>query len=116
MRIEHLMVRDAGTAAKRRPSTTSGITSGYQRTNVTTSGVAVIESTEGCLFVEVVGFPWPELASFSEPLIEGQFDLLEVGKDELAARGYKALSKENQNLAEELFAVDAEMWSEWKDK
>lgn len=115
MRIEHLMVRDTGTAAKRSPSMTSGITSGYQRTNVTTSGAAIIESTEGSLFVEVVGFPWPELAPLSEPLIENQFDLLEVSKDELATRGYKALSKENQNLAEELFAIDVEVWPKWED-
>ena len=116
MRIEHSMIRDAGTAAKGRPSTTSGITSGYQRTNVTTSGASIIESTEGCLFVEVVGFPWPELVPLSETLIENQFDLLEVGKHELATRGYKALSKENQNLAEELFAVDAQVWPKWEDK
>lgn len=116
MKIEHVDVRDAGTVATRRPFRTSGITSGYQRTNVTTSGATVIESTDGYLSIEITGFPWPELLSFSELYAENPPDLLAPEKDEIAAQGYKALSDENRKLAEELFLVDVETWPAWENK
>ena len=34
-------------------------------------------------------------------------------KDELAAKGYKALYEENWRLAEELFVVGVEMWPDY---
>ncbi len=114
MRIEHVGVRDTGTAATVRRNTTSGIASGYQRTNVTTSGATLVESTDMMFSITVVGLPWPELVSYGELEDMKVSSLPELTEDEIAAMGYMELSEENKRLAEELFPIDAKTWPEWE--
>ena len=72
MEIVHVQVRDVGTPAKRIPSATAGLASGYQRTNTTTMGVSAVANTSGYMLVEIATLPCyspiplPELSFPSE--------------------------------------------------
>jgi len=92
-------------------SQTDGLVTGYQRTNVTTSGAQVVESTGGYIYIGVM-----ELPSY-EPLVLEEAEIEErdkFGKEEdILETGYKELSLENRLFAEELFPVDLKDWPNW---
>jgi len=93
--------------------TTSGLVSGYQRTNITISG-AVMSSTDSSMFIPVIPLPSFELPSFDDVCENVMAKITKSTKDELMAKGYKALKKENCDLAEELFPVDIDEWPDWE--
>ncbi|HNP92147.1 hypothetical protein, partial [Macellibacteroides fermentans] len=94
--------------------TTSGLVSGYQRTNVTTSGT-LVESTDQSMFIPVIPLPSFNLPSFDNVRKSILSNIKKPTKDELMAQGYKALKKENKALAEELFPVDVDDWPNWEN-
>ena len=108
MEVAHVVVRERGTAAKKMPSTTAGLTSAYQRTNISTSAVAVAETTGGYMLTDSVGLPWPELLSI-EPWLELDSNLWLPRRDPLA-EGYKSMADENSMLAEEFLPIAREAW------
>ena len=112
MRIADFQTKEIGTAAKRKPSTTAGLTSGYQRTNITTSGVSVAETTAGWMLVELVSLPWYEPLPLGEPYVEVRAGSLAPGHHELA-QGYQAMAAENSLLAEEFLPAALETWPAW---
>jgi len=114
MEIANVQSKEIGTAAKRKPSTTAGLTSGYQRTNITTSGVSVAETTAGWMLVELVSLPWHEPGPFAEPYVEVQAGLLAPDHPELA-QGYHAMAAENRLLAEEFLPAALETWPAWEE-
>ncbi len=115
MKIVHVNVREQGTQALCRRITTSGLVSGYQRTNITTSGSAVIESTDRNLSIELLPFPSFELPSFADICTIIRPKYLEPTKDELMTQGYKSMNAENMRLAEDLFPVDIDIWPSWEN-
>lgn len=96
--------------------TTSGFVSGYQRTNITTSGAAVIDST-GQISIECIPFsPSFDLPSIGDTLQKIlSTKVLKSTKDELMAQGYKSLNDENAKLAEDLFPIDIDNWPDWEN-
>ncbi len=114
MKIQIANVNSGTAAATVKRNTTAGISSGYQRTNVTTSGAALVESADGYLAIELMGIPWPELLSFGEPSEINELEFLIPTKDRIAAKGYMDLSEENRILAEEFFSADLETWPTWE--
>lgn len=101
MEVVQVRTKDAGTEAKRRPSTTGGLTSGYQRTNITTSGVSVAKTTGGYML-------------YTEHYVEIPPDLWVPGRDELA-EGYRSMAVENSLLAEECLPIAREVWPGWEE-
>jgi hypothetical protein len=113
MEIVHVQPKEIGTVAKRIKSTTAGLTSGYQRTNIATLGVSAVETTSGYTLIEVATLPWYSPLPLNEPDVEIHPDLAVPGQDELAA-GYKAMATENSLLAEESLPVALEVWPAWE--
>ncbi len=115
--METVNIRDQGAHASLCSRiTTSGLVSGYQRTNITISGAAVIESTDRS--ISILGFiPLPsfELPSFDDICTIIWPKVLKPTKDELMAQGYKSLNDENAKLAEDLFPVDIDDWPNWEN-
>ncbi len=108
--------RDQGThACLGARITTSGLVSGYQRTNITTSGAAVIESTDGSISIGLIPLPSFEVPSFDDICTIIWPKVLQPTKDEFMAQGYKSLKAENLKLAEDLFPVDIEDWPVWEN-
>ena len=107
MKVEHVQIRERGTAAKRRPSTTAGLASGYQRTNITTSGVSFAETTGGDLLVgELVTLPLPiPVVVRSDP---------KASRREKLKEGYRSMARENDLLAEDSLLVAEEVWPAWE--
>lgn len=95
--------------------TTSGLVSGYQRTNITTSGAAVIESTDRSISIGLMPLPSFEVPSLGDICTIIRPKVQKPTKDELMAQGYKSLNDENAKLAEELFAVDIDDWPNWEN-
>lgn len=83
MRIVNIEIKDMGTVSKKKPSSTAGLASGYQITNITTSGVSVAETTGGWMMVELVRLPW-NASLFDEFKVGLQTDFMELGHNELA--------------------------------
>ena len=114
--MEIVNVRDQGTHASLCGRiTTSGLVSGYQRTNITISGAAIIESTDRLISIELIPLPSFELPSFDDICTIIWPKVLKPTKDELMAQGYKSLNAENVKLAEDLFPVDIDDWPSWEN-
>ena len=96
-------------------NTTSGLVSGYQRTNITPSGAGVIESTDRSISIGLTPLLSFELPSFDDIRTIIWPKVLKPTQDELMAQGYKSLNAENAKLAEDLFPVDIEVWSSWEN-
>jgi hypothetical protein len=114
MKIIDVEPKELGTVANRIRSTTAGLTSGYQRTANSSSGVSVVETTAGYLLVEISTLPWYSPLPSNEPNIEIPSDLAIIGLDELAA-GYKAMAGENSLLAEESLPIAQDAWPTWEE-
>jgi len=114
MEAVNIQIREAGTASKRIPSTTAGLTSGYQRTNITTTGTTVVETTGGYMLPEVMEFPSYKPISFQKPCIEVPTDL-EAAINEKLKEGYISMALENNLLAEDSFSVGLEVWPAWEE-
>jgi hypothetical protein len=111
MEVVHVQPKEVGTPAKRRPSTTAGLTSGYQRTNITASGVSVAETTGGHLLSELLGLPCYEALPVIEPheMLADSWAL-----DDELARGYRSMAAENRLLAEDCLPIAREVWPAWE--
>ena len=114
MRIADVQTKEIGTVAKREPLTTAGLTSGYQRTNITPLGVSVAETTAGWMLVGLINLPRYEPLPFGEPYVEVRAGSLTPGHRELA-QGYQAMAAENSLLAEEFLPVALETWPAWEE-
>lgn len=112
MEVMNVEIKEIGTAAKKKPSTTAGLTSGYQRTNITTSGVSVAETTGGYMVAELVTLPWYEPLPFAEPYVEIRPDSKAPSHEELT-EGYRSMAAENSLFAEECLPIAREMWPSW---
>lgn len=106
MKIVTVDVRDIGTAAKRRPSTTAGLVSGYQRTNITTSGASYAETAGGDILAEMVTLPFP-IPFIIQPDLKAKCH----GTME---EGYKEMFDENDQLAEASLKIATEVWPAWE--
>jgi hypothetical protein len=113
MEIIHVQTKESRPSVKKRLSTTAGLTSSYQRTNITTSGVSVVETTGGYMVAELLGLPCYESLPFPELLPETQLDLLVLSRDALE-EGYKSMASENSILAEESLPIVREVWPIWE--
>jgi len=114
--MEIVNVRDQGAHASLCGRiTTSGLVSGYQRTNITISGAGIIESTDRLISIELIPLPSFELPSFNDICTTIWTKVLQPTKDELMAKGYKSLYAENAKLAEDLFPVDIDDWPSWEN-
>lgn len=104
-----------GTAAKKIPSTTAGLTSGYQRTNITTTGTSVLETTGGFMIPELMVLPWNEPLSFLQRRCNetSQEDPEDVTYEKMRD-GYRSMTHENSQLAEECLPVGMEVWPDWE--
>ena len=110
MQIENVQMREQGTAAKRRPSTTAGLVSGYQRTNITTSGVSFAETTGGDMIVaELVTLPW------YEPLPFANRSDSKASRRKKLKEGYSSMARENSLLAEDSLLIAEEVWPAWEE-
>jgi len=109
MKVVHVQMRERGTAAKKRPSTTAGLTSGYQRTNITASGVSVAETTGGNLIVsELVTLPYEPLPFATRPNSK-------ASRREKLKEGYSSMARENSLLAEDSLLIAEEVWPAWEE-
>ncbi len=113
MEVIHVQTKETGASAKRRLSTTAGLTSGYQRTNITTSGVSVAETTGGYMVAELLGLPFYESLPSTELFPEMQLDLRLLSRD-ILEEGYKSMASENSLLAEESLPIVREVWPVWE--
>jgi hypothetical protein len=111
MKIVHVQIKETGTAMKRRPSTTAGLASGYQRTNITTSGVSVAETTGGFTITEIITLPSINLIPFTEQI---QPDTDETRCEKLK-EAYETMARENDLLAEDFFPIALEVWPAGED-
>lgn len=93
--------------------TTSGLVSGYQRTNITISG-AVMASTDDSMFIPLIPLPSFQLPFFDNVRESIMSKIPKSTKVKLMAQGYNAMKKENRNLAEKLFPVDIDEWPDWE--
>jgi len=114
MEIVHVQVRDVETPAKRIPSTTGGLASGYQRTNVTTVGVSAVMETGGFMLVGVATMPQYLPLPLTKPSVGIKPSVVARDEDELA-KGYRAMAAENSLLAEESLPVALEVWPAWEE-
>ncbi len=114
MEIVHVQVRDVGTPAKRIPSTTAGLASGYQRTNVTTVGVSAVMETGGFILVGVATMPQYLPLPLTKPSVGIKPGVVARDEDELA-EGYREMAAENSLLAEEFLPVALEAWPAWEE-
>jgi len=105
--------REVGTVAKRIRSTTAGLTSGYQRTANSTSGLSAVETTGGYLLIDIATLPWYSPLPFNELVVEISGDLVASNQDDLAA-AYKAMASENSRIAEESLPIALEAWPAWE--
>jgi len=112
MNILYDQIKEGGTAAKRIPSTTAGLTSAYQKTGNATLSASAVATTGGYILIEIASLPWQSLSS--EPDVDIISDLVTIGKDE-AAEGYKVMAAENGLLAEEFLPIALESWPTWKE-
>jgi len=90
-------------------SGTAGLTSAYQRTNVTTVGALAVKETGGFILVGVTPVPWYSPLPLAEPFVSIEPSVAARGQDELA-EGYQAMAAENSLLAEESLNATVEVW------
>lgn len=114
MEIVHVQVRDVRTPANRIPSTTAGLASGYQRTNVTTVGVSAVMETGGFMLVGVATMPQYLPLPLTKPSVGIKPSVVARDKDKLA-KGYRAMAAGNILLAEESLPVALEVWPAWEE-
>jgi hypothetical protein len=112
MEMVHVQIKEQGTAAKRIPSTTAGLTSAYQKVSNATLSASAVATTGGYLLIEMTPPPW-ELPIF-EADVDIAGDLVMIGKDD-AVEGYEAMAVENSLLAEEFLPIALESWPSWKE-
>lgn len=89
----------------------SGLASGYQRTNNTTSSTSVVETTGGDILIRVSSLPWYSLVPSDElgsAIPEG------LSLEKALAEGYKEMADQNSLFAEELLPVIMETWPTWE--
>jgi hypothetical protein len=110
--IVQIEIKEMGTVAKRIRSTTSGLTSAYQKIGNATLSASAAATTGGYIIAEIASLPWQSM--LSEPDIDFVSDFVTIGKDE-AVEGYKAMAAENSFLAEELLPIALESWPPWKE-
>ena len=106
--------KEGGTVAKRIRLTTAGLTSGYQRTANSTSGLSAVETTGGYLLIEIATLPWYSAVPLNDPNVEISGDLVASKQDDLAA-AYRAMASENSWIAEESLPVALEAWPAWEE-
>jgi len=106
--------KEVGTVAKTIRSTADGLTSGYQRTGNSTSGLSAVETTGGFLLINIATLPWYSPFPLDEPNIEVHSDLVVPSQAELNA-AYKAMAKENSRIAEEFLPIALEAWPAWEE-
>lgn len=92
---------------------TAGLTSAYQRTNVTTVGALAVKETGGYMLVGVTPVPWYSPLPLAEPFVGIEPRAVARGQDELA-EGYGAMAAENSLLAEESLNATLEVWPAWE--
>ena len=97
MEIVHVQVTDVGTPAKRIPSTTAGLASGYQRTNVTTMGVSAVMETGGFILVGVATMPQYLPLPLTKPSVGIKPSVVARDEDELA-KGYMDADRQKLEL------------------
>jgi hypothetical protein len=93
---------------------TAGLTSAYQRTNVTIVGVSVVMETGGYMLVGVTTMPQYLPLPLAKPSVEIEPNVETRDQDELA-KGYRAMATENRQLAEEFLPLAFEEWPEWDE-
>lgn len=114
MQIVHVEPKESRTVAKKMGPTTPGLTSGYQRTANSTSGISAVGTTGGYLLIDIATLPWYSPLPSNEPNVEIRADLVAPSQDELAA-AYKAMAAENSRIAEESLPVALEAWPTWEE-
>jgi hypothetical protein len=118
-----VQVRDMGTHAERKPSSTAapdsetdakkalsstaGLTSAYQKTNFSTSGASFEVTTGGLMLIPLGSLTWNEAVPFIVSSFEDEADRLEDG--------YQAMAAENSMMAEELLPAALEAWPAWEE-
>lgn len=113
MRIAQVQIKEMGTATNKEPSTTAGLASGYQRSNITTSGASVAMTTGGFMVTEFLTLPSYEPIPFTEPYIETLPDS-EASRLEELKKCYKSMARENNLLAEDSLLLTLEVWPSWE--
>lgn len=93
---------------------TAGLTSGYQRTNVTAVGVSAVVTTGGYMVVGVVSVPVDVPLPVAWPS-EGIVPRIAARDEDRLAKGYQAMALENSRLAEESFGIALEGWPMWEE-
>jgi hypothetical protein len=110
MQIRSVDIRETGTAGRRKWSSTAGLTSGYQMTNITTADAAVAETTGGWMLVKVLHLPWNP-----QPVDQHHVDEnVSEPKSPDLAQCYREVGPENQVLAEEFLPLGLETWPAWE--
>ena len=111
MKLMHVqMSQDA--VYKRTMSNADGLASAYQRTNVTTSGAMLAETTGGFLLPQIV-LPWFQPIPVEETFFNSLPHILSFNCDELA-EGYKAMASEDNLQAEKSLPIALETWPIWE--
>lgn len=111
MKVVHVEAREIGTVAKVIRSTAAGLSTGYQRTNFTTSGISAVATTGGYLLIQLATLPW--YSPSYERRIEIPSDIESPETDEITV-GYRAMSIVNSRLAEESIPAAMEGWPNWE--
>jgi hypothetical protein len=114
MKIVNLEAIELGIVGSRMRSTTAGLTSGYQRTANSTSGLSAVETTGGFLLIDIATLPWYPSFQLDEPNIEFHADLVAPNQDELSA-AYKEMAIEDNRIAEESLLIALEVWPAWEE-
>lgn len=114
MEIVHVQPQESGTEGKRGRSATAGLTSGYQRTSNSSSGISAVETTGGFVLIEISTLPWYSALPIDENNINLNSDLKSQDRDELAT-GYKAMAGESSLFAEESLPLALEVWPSWEE-
>ena len=103
--MEPILVEMSNDAAFNRITPNAdGLASAYQRTNITTSGVMVLETAGGFSLPEVF-LPWFQPIPVEEAFRNTLPNTLPLRCDELA-EGYKAMASENNLLAEKSLPIE----------
>lgn len=97
MEVVHVQVRDVGTPAKRIPSTTAGLASGYQRTSITTSGISAVANAHGYMLVGVATMPQYLPLPLTKPSVGIKPGVVARDEDELA-KGYMDADRQKLEL------------------
>jgi len=102
------------TTTNNKPLTTAGLASGYQRTNITTSGVSVAMTTGGFIVAEIVSLPSSKPIPLTGPYVKIQPDR-EAARLEKLKDCYKSMARENSLLAGDSLPLALEVWTLWEE-